>query len=137
MDRLGNLYFLDVGNNRIRKISPTGLISTVAGSGVAAAFKDGPAKEVPLFSLKSLAVTPDGGILFAESTSFFPVARLRYVGANGMVTTLNGGTTGYKGEGESLSRAAFSSIQQISVNASGDVLIADRDNNVIRELTVP
>lgn len=137
LDGNGNLFFLDVGNNRIRKIGTDGIISTVVGSGVAGPLIDGAAKEVPLANLASLAVTPDGALLFAEVSTFVsPYARLRYVGADQHVITLNPANLGYQGDGGPISQAAFSSIQQISISSGGDILFADRDNHVIRLLRV-
>lgn len=136
-DREGNLFFLDLGNNRIRKIATDGVISTVVGSGVAGPRIDGAAKEVPLANLASLAVAPDGALLFAQVSTFAaPYASLRYVGADQRVVTLNPAILGYGGDGGAVSRAAFSAIQQISINSAGDILVADRDNHVIRELTL-
>src|SRR5262249_51633695 len=114
-DQSGNLFFLDVGNNRIRRITPDGVITTIAGSGVVGApLVDGPGREIPLAYLRTLVVLPDGSLLFAETTGVFPGTRIRHLGADGRVVSLNRGIPGYQGDGGPLSEAAFSSIQQIS-----------------------
>ena len=136
LDGQNNLFFIDSGNSRIRKVSADGVISTVVGSGVSGAGVDGPAREVPLSNLQTLAVGADGTLIFAEVTAFFPAARLRYVGADQRVVSLNALTPGYQGDAGPVSQAAFSSIQQISINSSGDILVADRDNHVVRQLSI-
>ncbi|MDQ6760075.1 MAG: NHL repeat-containing protein [Acidobacteriota bacterium] len=134
LDGQNNLYFID-GGNRIRKISVDGVISTAVGSGVPGPGVDGPALEVQLANVQGLAVASDGTLIFAEVSGFLPSARLRYVGADQRVVSLNALTPGYQGDTGPVSQAAFSSIQQISINSWGDILVADRDNHVVRLLT--
>ncbi len=135
-DGNGNLFFLDTGNGRIRKIGADGIVSTVVGSGVPGPLVDGAAREVPLAALRSLAVAPDGTLVFAEVDDFLsPYARLRHVGADQRVVSLNSGVLGYQSDVGPAAQAAFSNIHQISINSGGEILVADRDNHVIRQLT--
>ena len=68
MDAVGNLYFADSANHRIRRISPTGTITTVAGQGTEAfAGDDAPAVSASLDSPRSVAVSPAGLLTLADS----------------------------------------------------------------------
>jgi len=66
-DRAGNLYIADLGNNRVRKVSPDGVITTVAGTGQAGSAGDGgPALAAQLNAPRNLAVDGFGGLYIAE-----------------------------------------------------------------------
>jgi uncharacterized protein (TIGR03437 family) len=66
-DGAGNLYFVDVGNNRIRRIDTSGIITTVAGTGISGSLgADGPATQAQIGSVTDLAVDTAGNVYFAE-----------------------------------------------------------------------
>jgi RHS repeat-associated protein len=85
----GSLYVCDDMNNRIRRIGPDGIITTVAGNGEAGVAGDGgPAIEAQLYGPYDVAVAPDGGFYI---TQYYFYPRIRHVGPDGIITTIAGG----------------------------------------------
>src|SRR5215470_17469392 len=83
-DAVGNLYICDQSNQRIRRVSPNGIITTVAGSGVAG-YADGPAGSAKLYLPRSISIDASGNILIAEPYN----QRVRYLTvATGTVSTV-------------------------------------------------
>ncbi|MEA2828414.1 MAG: trimeric autotransporter adhesin [Actinomycetota bacterium] len=81
----GTVYVSDSGNNRVRRIDPSGTITTVAGNGVAGASGDGgPAVSASLTNPAALALSPEGSLFFLEGNT----GRVRRVGPDGIITTL-------------------------------------------------
>ncbi|HEX6657591.1 MAG TPA: hypothetical protein VF065_05890, partial [Ilumatobacter sp.] len=126
----GGFLIIDVGNQRIRRVAPDGTISTVAGTGVAGYSGDGgPATAAQLNSPHNLVALADGGFLVADSTN----ERVRHVAPDGTISTLIGdGVRGYSGDGGPAAAARISVPKGVGVTASGDVLIAEEQNNRIR-----
>jgi uncharacterized protein (TIGR03437 family) len=133
VDSAGNLYIADSGNNRIRKVAPNGIITTVAGNGRAGFGGDGGiATNAALSKPLGTAVDTAGDILIAD----FGNNRVRAVGANGVIATVAGtGAQGYTGDGGAATSAAVSSPTGVAADNAGNVYIADFGNNVIRMLT--
>ena len=127
IDGSGNLYVADESNHRIRKITPAGVVSTFAGTGVAG-YAEGAAAAAKFLYPAGVAVDADGNVYVADSENH----RIRMIAAaDGMVTTLAGnGVSGFN-DGV-FSNAQFSSPQGISVSAAGSVLVADTGNHRIR-----
>jgi uncharacterized protein (TIGR03437 family) len=125
-DAAGDLYFCDFDNNRIRMVSPNGIITTVAGNGQSGFSGDGGlATSASLNGPVGLAV--DGAVLYISDGN----DRIRKV-VGGIITTIAGnGTIGYTGDGGPATSAELSTPAAIAA-ASGTVYIPDRDNNVIR-----
>jgi uncharacterized protein (TIGR03437 family) len=130
IDGAGSLYVADVGNNRVRKIAPNGVITTVAGTGVSGFFGDGgQATSAQLNYPNGLAVDKAGSLYIAESLG----NRIRKVSANGIITTIAGtGATGYS-DGPATS-AVLDFPTQLAVDDAGNVYIADTFNGAIRVL---
>ncbi len=85
VDAAGNLYIADANNNRIRKVTPSGRISTVAGNGIAGYTGDGgPATSAELTAPIGVAVDAGGGIFIADTSNH----AIRYVAPNGVITTV-------------------------------------------------
>ncbi|MES2924052.1 MAG: choice-of-anchor Q domain-containing protein [Verrucomicrobiota bacterium] len=129
IDGSGNLYVADESNHRIRKITPAGVVTTFAGSGVAG-FAEGDAASAKFLYPSGVAVDVDGNVYVADSGN----QRIRKItAATGMVSTLAGsGVAGFTdGTVES---AQFSSPQALAVDASGRVLVADTGNHGIRAI---
>lgn len=129
MDSAGNIYFSDSLNNRIRKITPSGTISTVAGSGGGGFGGDGgPATSAQLNKPGAVAVDSRGDLFIADTLN----KRLRMVSAgSGVITTIAGG--GSTGDGCAASTSSLESPQSVMVNPAGNLIyIADDDGNRIR-----
>jgi sugar lactone lactonase YvrE len=132
-DTAGNLYVADMGNSVIRKISlATGVISTLAGNGIAGFSGDGGLAVTAQLSFPdSIAVDNSGNLFIADIGN----QRIREVLANGQIETVAGnGSRGYSGDGGAATQAEFNTPASVAV-AHGTVYVADEDNNVIRQLT--
>lgn len=128
-DAEGNIYVADTYNNKIRKITPTGTVSTLAGSGIAGMADASGA--VASFNLPSaVAVDAAGNVYVADTNNH----KIRKITPQGAVTTLAG--SGIAGSANGTGAAArFYSPQGIAVDASGNIYVADTYNNKIRKIT--
>jgi trimeric autotransporter adhesin len=136
VDASGNIFIADKLNNRIRKVS-AGTITTVAGNGIEGFSGDnGPATSAALYSPSGVFVDASGNIFIAVAFS----NRIREV-SGGIITTVAGnGAQVFAGDGGLATSASLSRPSGVAVDASGDVFIADTNNNRIREVsasTVP
>jgi uncharacterized protein (TIGR03437 family) len=130
-----NLYIADAGNNVIRKVAfPSGTITTVAGNGTFGFSGDGN-KAFPLAMLghpKGVVVDGAGNIYISDSLN----NRIRVVSTNGTINTVAGtGAPTWTGDGGPATSATLSSPAQISMDAKGNIYVADAGNNLIRLLT--
>lgn len=132
-DALGNLYVADTGNNVIRKISTTGVITTVAGSGVRGYSGDNGSALVAAFNgPTAIAVDSLGAIYVADRFN----NRIRRVSSDGVVITIAGdGAAGLQGDGGPALSARFNGPSGVTVDSRGNVYVADTDNNRVRKLT--
>lgn len=129
VDGAGNVYVADVLNNRIRKITPDGQVSTWAGDG-SATFKDGKGTAAAFYNPYGVAVTPDGALYVADANN----NRIRGITTAAEVTTLAGNdSAGYKdGSGGD---ARFKNSEGVAVDAAGNVYVGDTYNSSIRKIT--
>ena len=134
VDASGNLFIADLGNNRIRKLTPAGLITTVAGNGILGYSGDGgPATSAELDRPSDVAVDASGNLFIADNGN----NRIRKVTAAGIITTVTGsGSAGYSGDGGSAASAELDLPWGVAVDASGNLFIADYGNSRIRKVTV-
>ena len=123
LDLAGNLYIADYYNQRVRRVSPNGVIITVAGNGVAGHSGDsGPATSAQLNSPQGVAVDSAGNLYIADSGN----QRIRRVSANGTITTAAGtGTAGYSGDSGLATSAQLCNPLGVAVDANGNLYIAD------------
>lgn len=133
VDRNGNIYVADGNNNRIRKISPGGIITTFAGNGVAAsahaAGDGGLATSASLNIPSDVAVDASGNVYIADSGH----NEVRVVNPSGMITTVAGtGQDGFSGDGGAATAAMLNFPWGLVADASGNVFVADRVNSRVR-----
>ncbi|WP_454801647.1 hypothetical protein [Mucilaginibacter phyllosphaerae] len=128
-DAAGNVYVSDSYNSVIRKITPDGVTSTVAGTGTLG-YVDGPGATAQFYAPAGLAVDAGGNIFVADMGNNI----IRKISADGVVTTLAGnGSAGYaNGTGNA---ATFNSPSGIAIDAQGDLLVTDMGNSLIRKVT--
>jgi sugar lactone lactonase YvrE len=136
VDGQGNLYIADSGNQRIRKVDAvTKIITTIAGNGVAAYTGDNvQATFTGLNNPAGLAFDAQGNLYIADSGNH----RIRKVDAvTKIITTIAGnGGAGYGGENLIATQTSLNTPMGVSLDGSGNVYIADRDNHRARLLEV-
>jgi hypothetical protein len=130
VDGAGNVYIADNSNSVIRKVSTTGIITTVAGNGTGGFSGDGGAATAAMLqSPTGVAVDASGNIYIADAAN----SRIRKVNTSGIITTIAGtGTPGYTGDGGAATAATVNSPVGVAVDGSGNIYIADYNNNVVR-----
>jgi uncharacterized protein (TIGR03437 family) len=140
VDALGNVYIADSGNNRVRKVTPAGAISTFAGTGTAGSSGDGgPAASAALSTPFGLTLDAAGNLYITE----FSGDRVRKIAAvNGAIsgsstisTVAGNGVGGYSGDGSQAVNAELNGPKAVAVDAAGDIYIADAANNAVRLVT--
>jgi sugar lactone lactonase YvrE len=131
-DAAGDLYIADRENHVVRMISPAGTVSTVAGSGQQGFAGDGgPATSAALDTPSGVAVDASGDLYIADSHN----NRIREV-SGGLITTVAGnGTAGFAGDGGAATAAELALPSAVAVDASGNLYIADTNNQRIRMVT--
>ncbi len=132
VDALGNLFIADYENQRVRKVDSNDIITTVAGDGFNGFSGDGgPATNASLRYPAGVAADASGSIFIADSYN----QRVRKVDTNGIITTVAGnGTAGYSGDGAAATNASLSYPNAVAVDGSGNLFIADTDNERIRKV---
>lgn len=132
IDAAGNLYIADTFNFCLRKVSPTGTITTIAGTGVFGYAGDsGPATSAGLTSPRGLALDNAGNLYFAD----FNAQRIRKIDAQGIITTIAGtGQSSYSGEGSVGAGAALNQPNGLALDNHGNLYLADTGNHRIRKL---
>ncbi len=130
VDAAGNLYIADSSNHRIRRVSPTGIISTVAGTGVAGFSGDGgPALSALLNQPQGVAVDASGNVYFAGGQ------RVRKISSAGIISTVAGnGSYAFSGDGGPATNASFRDPQRLALDATGNLYIADTGNHRVRKI---
>lgn len=137
VDASGNIYIADSLNNRIREVSG-GTIQTVVGSGAvtfAGGFRGdgGSATAAQLADPTGVAIDAAGNIYIADANN----NRLREVG-NGSITTVAGnGVQGFGGDGGTATSAQLNNPEDVALNAAGDAVIADSQNERVRGVNLP
>jgi sugar lactone lactonase YvrE len=135
-DVFGNLYIADADNKRIRGVFANGIIMTVAGGGNSAsgyAGDGGAATNANLANPSNVAFDASGSLYIADMAN----NRIRMINADGIIMTVAGGgksTSAYSGDGGAATNASLGEPSGVAFDASGNLYIADQDNNRIREV---
>jgi sugar lactone lactonase YvrE len=133
VDATGTVYFTDYNNNRVRKISTGGIISTVAGTNVQGYSGDGnSAGLAELNGPRGIAIDAAGNLYIADSGN----NRVRKISANGIIYTVAGnGNAGFSGDGGQAMFAELAYPKGIAIDNAGNLFIADCNNQRIRKVT--
>lgn len=131
LDAAGNLYVAEFGNSRIRKVTPAGLVTTLAGDG-RGAYRDGLGAEASFKDPCGIAVDAGGHVYVADSENHC----IRRIDATGLVTTLAGGgqAIGDYADGSG-AEARFSTPRGLCLGPEGVLYVADTMNHCIRRIT--
>jgi hypothetical protein len=130
VDRAGNVYLADSINSTIRKIAPSGIVTTLAGAAGTYGSQDGTGTAAQFNSPAGLAVDGAGNVYVADTLN----STIRKVSAAGVVTTL-AGTAGMAGSADGSGAAArFRFPTGVAVDSAGSVYVADRANAIVRKI---
>lgn len=131
-DTMGNIYIADQSNCRIRKVAPSGIITTVAGTGVCGFTGDGGlATAANISGLYDVWIDRFGNIYFADNASH----RVRKISTSGIITTIAGiGVAGFTGDGGLATAARLNNPGGVAVDTFGNIYIGDANNNRIRKI---
>jgi prepilin-type N-terminal cleavage/methylation domain-containing protein len=128
LDSGGNIFVADYNTERVRKVTPAGVVTTFAGSDLYGQV-DGQGSSAQFLTPADVAVDASNNVYVADYSG----DRVRKITPDGMVTTLAGSSQGFQnGTGTA---AKFSMLSSVTVDPSGNVYVADSGNDVIRKIT--
>lgn len=128
VDAQNNVYVVELDNHAVRKITPAGEVSTLAGTGTSGD-ADGPGSVAQFNNPTGIAIDPNGNLYIADQGQ----NRIRKITPSGVVSTLAGGTLGYSdGNGTA---AKFGAPFGVACDAQSNVYVADRANSRIRKIS--
>ncbi|MEI9972609.1 MAG: hypothetical protein WDO73_11440 [Ignavibacteriota bacterium] len=132
VDTNGYLYIADLDNNRVRRVSPAGIIDTYAGNGNQGSSGDnGPATRARMLSPRNVLVDAAGNLYISE----FSGHRIRKVTPQGVITTVAGtGVAGLRGDGGAATAAQMAFPAGMAMDRAGSLYIADSQNQRIRQV---
>lgn len=130
-DAGGNIYVADSYNNTVRKVTPAGVVSTVAGIAGESGSTDGAVATALFNGPAGVAVDASGNLYVADDSNY----TIRKISASGTVSTL-AGSAGSEGVVDGAGSAArFYDPQNLAIDTSGNLYVADGQGNVIRKVT--
>ena len=132
VDRAGNIYLSHRSKNRIRKVSPDGIITTIAGNGIAGYSGDGgPALEAALNFPAGLALDEQNNLFIADRNNH----RIRKVTPDGIISTVAGtGQAEFGGDGGPALEAQLHHPSDVEVASNGELYFSDRSNHLLVHL---
>jgi sugar lactone lactonase YvrE len=131
VDSSGSLYISDTGHHRIRKVTPEGVISTIAGTGTGGVTTGdgGPATQADIQQPQGLAFDAAGNLYFAD----YAANRVRKIAPDGIISTFAGTGIGEEsGDGGPAAQASLNGPSSLAINPDGRVYIADYSGNALR-----
>lgn len=131
LDKNGNLFVSDTGNHTIRKITPTGVVTTIAGRAGQNGFANGPGLSTLFNSPLGVAAATNGTVYVADSGNHV----IRAVAPDGSVTTLAGSPENWGPENGSGTNARFNGPVGLALDDQGNLFVADSNNHAIRKIT--
>ena len=132
VDTAGNIYIADTLNNRIRKVSTDGIISTFAGNGAGSfSGEGGPATSAGLYQPRNVRLDSAGNLYIAAAGD----QRVRLVTTSGIINTIAGnGAVGFTGDGGPATNARFNGPYGVAITPQGVIYVADSQNGRVRAL---
>jgi len=131
VDSVGNIYVADEGNHTIRKVTASGVVTTLAGTAGTSGSADGTGTDARFYVPTGVAVDSAGNVYVADGNN----KTIRKITAAGVVTTL-AGTAGMRGSADGIGAAArFDHPTGVVVDSAGNVYVADPGNSTIRKVT--
>ena len=128
LDATGNLYVADTGNHAIRKVTPDGLVTTLAGTG-APGWRDGPGAQAQFDGPMGVAVDAAGRVIVADAYN----DRIRAIAPDGTVSTLAGGASPGDADGPG-ALARLDTPCAVLVDGDGRIVVADTRNDALRAI---
>jgi hypothetical protein len=131
-DKNGNIFFTDLTYNVVRKISTSGIITTVAGTGAFGFSGDGGMATAAKLNGTRVIAVDKAGNLYLEDTGNY---RVRKINTAGVISTVVGnGIVGYSGDGGMATAASIDFSEGITVDTVGNIYVADETHGVIRKI---
>jgi uncharacterized protein (TIGR03437 family) len=132
LDATGNIYFADIANSRVRRIAVNGIVTTVAGTGVAGFSGDGgPATAAMLSGPQAVLIDASGNLIIADTQN----RRIRLVNPAGIITTMAGtGVQGFSGDGGPALQAMVWQAVDLAMDTRGSIYYADSSAQRVRKI---
>lgn len=128
----GNVYVADVYNHVIRKVSPDGIVSTLAGRPGVSGYQDGPASAALFNFPYDVAVGPNGSVYVADSVN----NAVREISPRGIVSTIRSSAVAGDSSGEVRPTSNFSDPRGIATDREGNLFVADHGSQTIRKVSL-